>query len=199
MLRATVSCFRFNQPVLVFLVYVAHILAVPGDGPDDPDVAEHYEDQLLHEAEPDDAVVEGDVLRGPRQVIEGATDPEALGDVLRPAHQRRSGPDDGPDPGYGDEQQGSFPRRYLPGFERTCDDEVAIERYRCQVVDRTEAGDRSRVGVELASCLKQNIFHICSATETHFSGIYFKSTSGLLSASCSASERLRTADSRILV
>ena len=103
------------------------ILAVPGDCPDDPDIAEHYEDQLLYEAEPDDTVVEGDVLRGPRQVVEGATDPEALGDVPRPAHQRRSGPDDGPDPGYGDEQQGSLSRRYLPGFERTRDDEVAIE------------------------------------------------------------------------
>ena len=137
MLRAAVSGFRFNQPVLVFLVYVAHILAVPGDGPDDPDVAEHDEDQLLYEAEPDDAVIEGDVLRGPRQVVEGATDPEALGDVPRPAHQRRSGPNDGPDPGYSDEQQRSLSRRYLPGFERTRDDEVAIERYRSQVVDRT--------------------------------------------------------------
>ena len=128
------------------------VVTVFHDGPNYLVITKTDDNQLLYEAEPYDAIVEGDVRRGSGEVVEGATDPEPFEDEAGPAHHRWCRPKDRPRPGCHDQDRGSLPRSLLPGSEWVRDDEVAINRYGGQTVDRSKSGYSGGVGVELASC-----------------------------------------------
>ena len=124
-----------------------HLLAIIPNSQDDPGIRSNDQANWKEETASKEAVDEGNVCLRPGKVVEGAADPEPLRDVAPPSEPGWEGPGQRPTPDEEDVLEGSCLRRLVHHLERARDDQVSIQRYGGQGVDRRQTTDTAYEGV----------------------------------------------------